>query len=664
MIARPPGLSSRFSSRLRRTASALAGWLSPKPAQLRRFDAARINRLTSNWLATSASINEELKSDLDALRMRGRDLVKNNDYAKKFVGMVQNNVVGPDGFRLQVRIEDRPGVPDRLASAAIEAAWADWSKAADITGTQSLKDLCDTLVGGLPCDGEFLVRLVRGIDAGNKYQLAVQLIDVDRIDTQYNTTATTSGNGTANQIIMGVERDSYGRPVALWLFDAHPNDGARSGRTRTRVPMSEVIHRFKIDTASQARGIPWMAPGMLSLHHLGGFKLAALLAAEHGANHFGFFTSPEGVNPLGATDETGQTITTSQPGTFDTLPAGVSFTPFDSKYPSDNFGPFVKVTLQRIASGWRVAYHSLANDLEGVSFSSIRSGTLEERDRWAADQSWFISAFLEPLYQVWLQSALLTGSIVMPNGSALPAAKIAKFQQHEWQPRRWEWVDPKSDMEAKILSVRAGLIAPQDLAGQMGYDFEDTLAKIAAAQKLATGYGITLTAYEATPGAIQAGNQGGNQAATPATPAEPAAAKALADSQVQRQLDMLSAALLQLQGREQLAALPAPAAPQINVALDVTAAAMERAISVAAAPYFSQFEATARAVMDRDMPIIVNVPEAPPAQVTVNVAAPQVNFEATLPPATVIMNHPKTAVQVVERDANDEIIRTVTAYQD
>lgn len=505
MIAKPPGLSAR----LRRT---LASWLSPKPAQatqLRRFDAARVNRLTSNWLATASSINEELRSDLDALRMRGRDLVKNNDYAKKFVGMVQNNVVGPDGFRLQVRIEDRPGVPDRLASAAIEAAWADWCKAADITGTQSLKDVCDTLVGGLPCDGEFLVRLVRGADAGNKYQLAVQLIDVDRIDTQHNSTAT----GTGNQIVMGVERDTYGRPVALHLFDAHPNDGARSGRTRTRVPMSEVIHRFKIDTASQARGIPWMAPGMLSLHHLGGFKLAALLAAEHGANHFGFFTSLEGVNPLGATDETGQTITTTQPGTFDTLPAGVSFQPFDSKYPSDNFGPFVKVTLQRIASGWRVAYHSLANDLEGVSFSSIRSGTLEERDRWSADQTWFINAFLEPLYQVWLQSALLTGSITMPNGSALPAAKIAKFQQHEWQPRRWEWVDPKSDMEAKILSVRAGLIAPQDLAAQMGYDFDDTLAKIAAAQKLATSYNITLTAYEATPGATPA-----NAPAAPAPP--------------------------------------------------------------------------------------------------------------------------------------------------
>lgn len=555
MIAKQPtGLTARLGHRLRRTGVAIAriaSWLSPKPAQapqLRRFDAARINRLTSNWMATSASINEELRTDLDALRMRGRDLVKNNDYAKKFVGMCQNNVVGPDGIRLQVRIEDRPGVPDRLASAAIEAAWADWSRAADITGTQSLKDLCDTLVGGLPCDGEFLVRLVRGFDAGNKYQLAVQLIDVDRIDTSYNTTATGSGN----HIIMGVERDTYGRPVALWLFDAHPNDGQRSGRTRSRVPISDVIHRFKIDTASQARGIPWMAPGMLSLHHLGGFKLAALLAAEHGANHFGFFTSPEGVNPIGSTDETGQAITTTQPGTFDTLPAGVSFQAFDSKYPSDNFGPFVKTTLQRIASGWRVAYHSLANDLEGVSFSSIRSGTLEERDRWAADQTWFIGCFLEPLYQAWLQSALLTGSITMPNGSALPASKMSKFAQHEWQPRRWEWVDPKSDMEAKILSVRAGLIAPQDLAAQMGYDFDDTLAKIAAAQKLATSYNITLTAYEATPGATQAGNQAGNQAAP--APAEPAAAKALDGSPAQRQLDLLSTAMLQLLGREQ----PAP----------------------------------------------------------------------------------------------------------
>lgn len=471
-----------------------------KPMAQRRFQAARIDRLSSDWLTTQVSINQELRSDLDKLRARGRDLANNNDYARKFRGMVENNVVGPDGFMLQVRVEDKPGKPDNLANAAIESAWKEWSKVCDVTGQLTLRDLCENIVGGLPSDGEFLVRMVKGKEAGNKFNFALQVIDVDRIDTTFNRGATANNNA----VIMGVEVNQYRRPVALHLFAAHPSDGEQSSRQRIRVETTELLHRFKVERAEQLRGIPWMAPGMLSLHHLGGFKLAALLAAEHGANHFGFFMTPDGAPAVGGLEGDLQQVTTSQPGVYDTLPAGVTFQPHESKYPNEVFGPFVKTTLQRIASGWRVAYHSLANDLEGVSFSSIRSGTLEERDRWAADQAWFIDAFLEPVYAAWLQMSLISGAIKMPNGSALPASKIDKFSAHEFMGRRWDWVDPKNDMEAKILSVRAGLISPQDLSAQMGYDFEDTLRKIKVAQDLAAANGVMLTAYEATPGAVQA----------------------------------------------------------------------------------------------------------------------------------------------------------------
>ncbi len=489
---------------IERAVAWLRGTPPPQP-QTRRFSAARIDRLTADWMATEASLNHELRTDLNRLRARGRDLLQNNDYAVKFSGMCKNNIIGPGGVRLQVRIADDrdTGKPDRIANAAIEAAWADWSSACDITGRQSLRDMCDTLVGSLPSDGEFLVRVVRGADAGNKYGLALQVIDVDRIDTSMNVGPT----ATTRAIIMGVEVDAYRRPVALHLFAAHPNDGVNSSRQRVRVPMDDLLHCFKIERAEQMRGIPWMAPGMLSLHHLGNFKLSALLAAEHGANHYGFFTTPDGQAPIGGMDESGQAITASQPGTFDTLPQGVDFKQFDSKYPNEVFGPFVKTTLQRIASGWRVAYHSLANDLEGVSYSSIRSGALEERDRWAADQEWFIAAFLEPIYKMWLHTSLIMGAITLPSGAALPAAKLAKFAVHEWQPRRWEWVDPKGDMEAKILAVKAGLMAPQDLANAMGYDFDDTLTSIAAAQAAAKQLGVQLTAYDPTPGAQQAAQQ-------------------------------------------------------------------------------------------------------------------------------------------------------------
>lgn len=477
----------------------------PAGANVRRFQAARVDRLSADWLATQVSINEELRSDLDRLRSRGRELTNNNDYARKFRGMVENNIVGPTGFKFQARVENSPGKPDQMANAAIEDAFSRWCQSCDVTGKLSFRDLCEGLVGGLPADGEFLVRLVRGADAKNPFNFALQVIDVDRIDTTYNGSATGSGN----TVIMGVEVDDYRRPIALHLFESHPNDGARTMRRRIRIPAEDLLHGFKVERAEQMRGIPWMAPGMLSLHHLGGFKLAALLAAEHGANHFGFFEQSldaQAGPPIGQTDTTtGETITTSQPGIYDTLPPGYTFTPHESKYPNEVFGPFVKTTLQRIASGWRVAYHSLANDLENVNFSSIRSGTLEERDRWASDQQWFTDAFLEPIAAEWLRMALLSGAITMPNGSALPAAKASKFSAHEWQPRRWDWVDPKKDMEARILQVRAGLMSPQSLSAQMGRDFGDTMVQIKAAQELAAALGIALPAYDATPGALPPG---------------------------------------------------------------------------------------------------------------------------------------------------------------
>jgi len=484
--------------------------------QVRRFHAARMDNTTTNWRLVQTSINEELRQDLDALRDRGRELRNNNDFAAKFVGMCGDNIVGPSGFRLQAKVKDPTGTPDRAANNAIEAAYARWCAVADVTGRQDFRDMCASLVESLPSDGEFLLRIVTGSDAANEFNFALQRMDVDRIDTTYCGVHT---NG--NAVVLGVELNAYRRPVALHVFEGHPSDGMRTNRRRVRIPADELVHGFKVTQADQVRGIPWMAPGMLSLHHLGGFGLAALLAAEHGANHYGFFKTADGAAPPLATetDASGAQIMTSQPGVYDTLPAGIEFQPHESKYPNEVFGPFVKTTLQRIASGWRVAYHSLANDLESVSFSSIRSGTLEERARWTKDQEWFISVLLERIYPQWLRQALLSGAITLENGSALPIAKYTKMLAHEWQGRRWDWVDPRNDMEAKVLAVKAGLLSPQAISAAMGEDFEDVMVSIGEANKLAAKYGVSLHAYAPKtnqvnePAAPADANEGGDKKA-------------------------------------------------------------------------------------------------------------------------------------------------------
>jgi lambda family phage portal protein len=606
-----------------------------KAAQVRRFQAARIDRLAADWMSTTQSINEELRADLDKLRSRGRDLVNNNDYARKFREMCQDNIVGPGGIRLQSRVEDKPGQPDNLASDAIESAWEEWQAVADITGRQHFRDMCQTLIGGLPSDGEFLVAVIKGASAGNRFQFALQLIDVDRIDTTF------TGSHGNNRVIMGVEVNEFRRPVAMHIFAAHPNDGTSSNRQRVRLPMSDVIHAFKVERPDQLRGIPWMAPGMLSLHHLGNFKLAALLAAEHGANHYGFFTTPDGQAPIGGVDGgSGEMVAVSQPGTFDTLPVGVSFQAYDSKYPEQNFGPFVKTTLQRIASGWGVAYHSLANDLEGVSFSSIRSGTLEERDRWMSDQQWFIDVLLEPVFRAWLEWGLMAGAITMPNGSALPAAKRQKFIRHEWQPRRWDWVDPKADTEANILKVKAGLMSPQDLAAAMGYDFEDTLKAIARAQQLAAQYGVPLTAYDALPGAAGAPN------------AEGGVRMPSGEEYSLKTFDVALRALSDLVASNYAREAPPPV---IHAHVNIAEQRHEHHTHVQPPSVEVRNEITTPEP-------VVNFEALLPQ---VRAEAPQVNVVNQVQPApvTVVDNHPNRAVQTVERDADDEIIRTVTIYE-
>lgn len=623
-----------------------AGWLrrsrrgSPG-AQLRKFEGARIDRLAADWFATEQSINQELRTDLNLLRTRCRSLVNNNDYARRFRLAVQNNLIGPGGVRLQSRVEDAPGRPDRLASQAVETAWAEWSSGCDLSGRISLRDLCETLVGGLPSDGEFLVRLVRGADARNRFNLALQMIDVDRIDTTMNIGPASSRNA----VIMGVEVDSARRPVALHCFIGHPNDGESSNRRRERVPIEDLVHCFKLERAEQMRGVPWMAPGILSLHHLGKFNLSALLAAEHGANHYGFFRTPDGVSPIGAA-EGDQSIVVSQPGTYDALPPGVEFQAFDSKYPDTTYGPFVKAHLQRIAAGWGVSYHTLANDLEGVNFSSIRSGTLEERDRWAADQAWFVATFMEPVFREWLRMSLLSGAIVMPNGSALPAAKLAKFSAHVWQPRRWDWVDPKADTEANILKVKAGVMSPQALCAAMGADFEDTMTDIKAAMEMAAEMGVRLTAYDGAPGA--------QTAAVSETPAAPTRGM---EEQLDRLVEVLSKAL-----REK-ASSPDPARAAVSVDVRSTDLAdAAQALREMAAETLDRIREDVRT-----MPIVIPAPsvtvEAIMPEVRAEVPAVQVINQVTPAAVTVVDSHPSRAIQVVERDSDDEIVRTVTTYE-
>jgi lambda family phage portal protein len=451
------------------------------------FAAAAINRLTDSMAIRSQSMDWDLRLALPILRARSRSLTVNNDIAAKFLQMVATHVVGPNGFSYQVRVSepDMKGGQkiDKLASDAIEKAFADWMRVGncDVTGKHSFFDIQNLFAKGVAREGEVLIRKVYGKEAG-PYGFALQLLDTDRLDVLKNEIL---DNGGA--IKMGVEINQFGKPVAYWIRPKHPGDSAYytvAGVAYQRIPADEIFHLFIPLRPEQNRGVPWMHSAIMRLQNLGGYEEAAVIAARVGAAKMGFFTAPEGDGTALAQDQgtDGSLYTTAEAGEFGVLPPGYGFENFNPDYPHQQYGDFVKANLRGIASGLGVAYNTLANDLEGVNFSSIRSGVLEERDNWMVIQRWMIENFLDPVFKEWLKFALLNKMIVLPNGSTLPMAKYDKFNACTWRGRRWQWVDPLKDVEANVMAVNNGFKTREAVVSEQGGDLDDVFMGLKAEQ--------------------------------------------------------------------------------------------------------------------------------------------------------------------------------------
>lgn len=458
----------------------------------RAFAAAQLNRLTDSWRITGEKIDDELRNDLDALRNRSRTLENNNDFALRYLSLVETNLIGKTAPRLISFADDAPGQPDTVARKAIVGAWQAWGKtgSCEVSGAYDFTQVCQAIVRGTARDGEALVMERYGKDAGNDFGYALQLLDVDRLATWYNRDQ--AAGQTA--IVCGVEVDARGRAIAY-----HFNAGKNStwSRQTVRVGAQTMLHRYVLTRPEQKRGIPWMHAAMLSMHYAGEFALSALMAAKHGADHLGFFTTPDGDPPplgVAAEDEAGSRIVTSAPGTWDTLPAGTTAEVVDSKYPNDVFAPFMTSQYQRMASGLPGAnYPELCNDYAAVNYGSLRGAVQSSRDEWQKRQEWFATAWLVPIFTHWLQMAIASGAITLPNGSSLPLHKIDKFLSHGWRFRGWDWIDPAKDIKAASDSVALNVNSITRIAAARGVDIEDIFDDMQQEAALAKRYGVDLS---------------------------------------------------------------------------------------------------------------------------------------------------------------------------
>lgn len=461
---------------------------------------ARADRLSKDMPTTPVPADQFVDKNQRALVARSRHLLLTNDYARGFVRQVRQNVVGRNGIQLQALARDADGTLDERANDAIEADWRAWCdrRICDVTGRRSFRQLLARAVEDAAVNGEFMIRLVYGRDL-NPWGLALQVLDPQRCPVEVNEDRLPDGHF----IRQGIKYNLWGRPVG-YLFgtlDPAESDYHFGGRHFVEVPADEVLHGFLEDLVGQRRGLPWMVTAVLRMHHLDGFEKAALVNARVSAAKGGFFEWDEGMGPADDEDDEEPLYMDAEPGSYQELPPGLKFKGWDPQFPSGELAPFSKQSLRGIATGLGVDYPTLANDLGDVNFSSLRHGVLDSRDHWMDLQEWLIEQLLEPVFQAWLLRALLKGiRVAGTNGATLRPDRVEKYRAHEWQARRWDWVDPDKDSKTAARDIANKIKSPSQVIRERGGDPRTVWRQWAADRNAMIEAGIPEAIVDATLG--------------------------------------------------------------------------------------------------------------------------------------------------------------------
>lgn len=459
----------------------------------RFMDAAKQDALNAGWATVNYSADAVLRRELPRVRARSRYLAVNDPYYVQFLSLARQNVVGPDGIRLQMRVIERvladgAEVSDARANKLIEMAWKRWGKrrSASYNQMDCWHAIEQMVLSSVARDGEMFIRIRRGVKNG--YGYALELIEPDHVLVTHN-----EDLGGGAQIRMGIEVDVSGRVLAYHVTERHPGDtilGLQKTMRTQRIPADQMIHVFLRERVTQSRGVPWGVSSMARSKMLDGYEQAELVAARAGASKMGFIIEKDGEVYQG--DEKGYdadgnevTITDFDAGTFERLGEGLDVKLFDPQHPSAAFEMFTKRILRGISAGMGVGYNKLANDYEGVNYSSLRESNLSERDHWRCVQRWLIEQLHDEVFPSWLEMALTTGTI------PLPIARLEKFNAPHWRPRGWQWVDPLKEMTAARSAIELGLDSRTSIAAAQGRDVEEIMQDLARENALAEKYGIT-----------------------------------------------------------------------------------------------------------------------------------------------------------------------------
>lgn len=438
------------------------------------FDAGGRGRLNHGWNPSSAPNEQRKQAERALIRARAQDLEHNSDIAAGILQAFERNVTGT-GIMLQAKIPySVVGNATGELNQQIEAQWKEYCKSEniDITGTQSLEEIAETLVRRYYVDGGIFIVKVYVKD--DTYPFKLQVRSVDELNNLVQP-------GEGRRIVEGVELDEFNRPVA-YHFKKFTNGYAFSPTESVRIPAKDVIFLFKKTSPLQVREVSQLVTALPRIKDANQFIEAVSIKERVLACMSVFIkkATPTGSVGRGVRSGGGQEIDYSgvslSPGMIGELNPGDEVQTVIPAGQASNTKEFITTLVRMIAAGLGLSYEAVSRDLSQVNYSSARQGLIEDRKLYKKLQKMMIDRVLRPVYLEFLESMYLTGKIDMPGY----AKDKGKYTAHVWVPPGSTWIDPKKEADANKIALDSNQDTLARICAERGEDWRDVVVQRAA----------------------------------------------------------------------------------------------------------------------------------------------------------------------------------------
>jgi lambda family phage portal protein len=406
---------------------------------------------------------EDYRSNYDRVELmkRARDLAENVGLVRSLLMKFASHVAANVSY--QARTENRQ------ANSEIEAYWANWFDACDLSGRHSGSTLLQVAIMSMLRDGDFLFALVR-----QDGDLKLQGIEADRVGDPYKTY-------TSLELIGGIHIDrNTGAPTAYDIYNRSIGDFYTYQAT---IAASQAFHLFDPLRIDQYRGITAFHTAINDQQDIREIENSEKMAAKY-ASMQAAIVRRNNNNPADLSTLTSDENFDNQAIKLESVEAGkVSYLepgedivfPDGPTRPSGAFAEFHKILLRNICMGLGIPY-SFAVDPSAMSGPTARLEMQQAGRTFRRYQKLLEDKVLKPLKNVVIADGIARGLIENRVGGQSTKG-IFNFGANVS-------IDLGRDSQAAIAEFKTGLRTAADIYAERGLDFEGAMRQRAQEARL------------------------------------------------------------------------------------------------------------------------------------------------------------------------------------